>query len=418
MAGVNDNQEYLPEYRLKEYSQAELDVYSLEFPVYESPKVSVIIPVYNELAHTLHCLQSVRQYQPEVSYEIIVADDCSTDRTEEVLKQVKGLRYIRNPENLRFLRSCNRVVDFARGEFVFLLNNDTMVTEGWLDELLVVFDRYPDAGLVGSKLLFPDGLLQEAGGIIWSDASGWNYGRNDEPQRAKYCYLKEVDYVSGAAILFPKALFLELGKFDERFAPAYYEEADLAFQIRAAGKKVYFQPESKIVHYEGISNGTNVNAGIKKYQLDNKDKFYHKWKETLSKENFTNGEKVFWARDRSRNKELLLFFIGGFSGAAQNSRALMEALSTLAREGKNIKIVADSSSFLYENKIILQKQMIEFIDVRDWATYKLEIVGGSVTQYSIGNLVQPVSDDHIKSIAIDCSSEEIVRQISTGALKK
>ena len=93
-------------------------------------------------------------------------------------------------------------------------------------------EKEKNAGIVGSKLIYPDGTLQEAGGIIYSDASGCNYGRNDNPNALWYNYTKEVDYISGASIMLKKELWDELGGFDEYFAPAYYEDTDLAFRIR------------------------------------------------------------------------------------------------------------------------------------------------------------------------------------------
>ena len=149
----------------------------------------------------------------------------------------------------------------AKGDHLFFLNNDTLVSKIGLEPLLAIFDRFSDAGLAGSKLLFPDGTLQEAGGIIWDDGSAWNYGRSDDPDKPEYNYVRETDYISGCAILVPRALWEKLGGFDEDFAPAYCEDSDLALRIRAAGRKVYYSPFSTIVHLEGLSLGKDVTAG-------------------------------------------------------------------------------------------------------------------------------------------------------------
>ena len=326
------------------HSEEELASITITFPETQQPRVSVIIPVYNQIDHTLHCLKSIQIHFPRTSFEIIVADDCSTDSTESVLSRQDGITLVRHKENLGFLRSCNRAVEFARGEFVFLLNNDTAVKPGWLDSLVQVFDLKQDAGIVGSKLIFPTGELQEAGGIIWNDASGWNYGRNQDPDAPEYCYLKETDYISGAAMMFPRELFNELGRFDEAYVPAYYEDTDLAFAVRDAGRKVYFQPASVIVHYEGISHGTDTGSGIKQHQVVNQQTFLNKWKTVLESEHYPNAEQVLTARERSADKTNVLVidhYVPHYDKDA-GSRSTYLYLKLLVESGCNVKFLGDN----------------------------------------------------------------------------
>ena len=250
-------------------------------PTSENPRVSIIIPVHNKFAYTAACLRSLAGHADATPFEVIVVDDLSTDSTAARLAEIDGIRSIRNAENLGFVGSCNAGADLARGEFVLFLNNDTVVTADWLEALLRCFDEEPKAGLVGSRLVYPDGRLQEAGGIIFNDGSGWNYGRFEDPEDSRFVYRREADYCSGAAIMLRRELFEELGRFDQRYAPAYYEDTDLAFAVRAAGLKVFYEPRSRVIHFEGITAGTDTGIGMKRYQVINREKFLDKWRDAL-----------------------------------------------------------------------------------------------------------------------------------------
>ena len=277
----------------------------LEFAEVLEPTVSVVIPVYNHARVTYRCLQSLWKNSSTNSLEVIVVDDCSTDETPVLLERMKGIRVVRNEKNSGFILSCNAGAAAARGEYIWFLNNDTILTSGSLDVLVGTFLDFPDAGLVGSKLIYPDGKLQEAGGIIWQDASGCNYGRGDDPEKPEYSYLRDVDWCSGASIMIPNFLFHELGGFDRRYLPAYYEDVDLAFTVRKAGKRVLLQPLSRIVHAEGVSSGTDIREGVKSFQQINKAKFYQKWKDTLARQG-SSGVNRSWKKDRYAKRRILM----------------------------------------------------------------------------------------------------------------
>ena len=246
-----------------------------------TPRASIVIPVYNQAAHTLACLRALAEYPPLARCEILVVDDGSSDQTGDWMAQVSGLHYHRRAQNGGFIAACNDGAARARGEFLVFLNNDTVPQPGWLDALLETFDHTPDTGLAGAQLLYPDGRLQEAGGVVFSDGSAWNYGRFESPQDPRFASLRAADYCSGAAIAIRRELFHSLGGFDTRYAPAYYEDTDLAFAVRARGQRVLYQPRSRVVHLEGITSGTDLNSGAKAYQARNRERFAQKWSDAL-----------------------------------------------------------------------------------------------------------------------------------------
>lgn len=279
---------------------------SIVFDEWDSPKVSIIIPVYNQFLYTYNCLQAIKNNSGDVKYEVIIGDDCSTDKVKNLEDIISGIKVVHNTENKKFLLNCNNAAKYARGKYILFLNNDTQVQPNWLEPLVKIMDADSMVGMVGSKLVYPNGQLQEAGGILWKDGSAWNYGHLSNPELSEYCYVKETDYVSGAAIMIRNSLWQEIGGFDEKFAPAYYEDTDLAFEVRKHGYKVCMQPLSIVVHFEGISNGTDLSSGLKSYQQKNQKTFYDKWRQILNKEHFYNGENVYLAKDRAQTKKRIL----------------------------------------------------------------------------------------------------------------
>lgn len=247
-----------------------------------APVASLVIPVYNAFAHTLACLRALAAHPPAVTFEVIVVDDGSGDDTAAALPRIGGVRYRRRAQNGGFIAACNDGAAMARGEYLVFLNNDTVPQPGWLDALIAAFAEDARIGLVGAQLLYPDGRLQEAGGVVFADGSAWNYGKFASPDDPRYAYARDCDYASGAAIAIPRALFAELGGFDTRYAPAYYEDTDLAFAVRTVGKRTVYCPASRVVHVEGVSAGTDTNVGMKAYQVRNRDVFAAHRREALA----------------------------------------------------------------------------------------------------------------------------------------
>ncbi len=253
-------------------------------PHSDAPVASIVIPVYNQCAHTLACLRALAAHPPIAACEIVVIDDGSSDATAQWMPQIEGLRYHVRPQNGGFIAACNDGLRLSRGQYVVLLNNDTIPQPGWLDALLDTFKNNPLAGLVGAQLLYPDGRLQESGGVVFADGSCWSYGRFESAEDPRFSSLRDTDYCSGAALAIPRDLFEQLGGLDSRYAPAYYEDTDLAFKVRAAGRRVLVQPASRVVHDEGTSNGTDTGSGIKAYQVRNQQVFADKWHAALQQQ--------------------------------------------------------------------------------------------------------------------------------------
>ena len=252
-------------------------LHPIAFPAVEKPQVSVIIPAHNKVEVTYYCLSALLVAHNRASFEVILVDDASTDDTATIEEIVTGIRVLRNAEPQRFIRACNAGVAAARGDHVVLLNNDTEPTVGWLDALLDAFARLDNVGLAGAKLLYPDGKLQEAGGIVWGSGNPWNYGNRANPWEPRFSYARQADYLSGAALMTTKRIWDEVGGLSSYLEPMYFEDTDLAFKIRDAGYKTWFVPASLVYHFEGMTSGTDVTQGFKKHQELNRPKFKRQW---------------------------------------------------------------------------------------------------------------------------------------------
>ena len=331
-------------------------------PQADAPRASIVVPVYNHFHHTRTCLAALAAMTDASSFEVIVVDDCSSDESAKRLPLVEGLLYVRNPENLGFIGACNAGAAIARGEFIVFLNNDTAVQPGWLDALLDTFDQHENVGLVGAKLVYPDGRLQEAGGIVFSDGSGWNYGRFDDPADARYNYVREVDYCSGAAIALRTELLREFGGFDAHYTPAYYEDTDLAMKVRAAGLRVLYQPKSVVVHFEGVTSGTDTaGSGTKRYQVINQAKFLERWREVLAS-HAPPGTDIAIAREhRARKRVLIIDATTPQPDHDSGSLRLVNLMKVLRADGCAVTFFADNRAWVEGYTEALQQLGVEVL---------------------------------------------------------
>lgn len=258
------------------------------FPRVENPLVSIIIPVYNQYDYTKACLYTVLNTVHDIDYEIIIADDNSTDQTENILNEVENIVIAKNWINLGFLKNVNSAAKEAKGKYICLLNNDTIPKDNWLKYLLETMESKDDIGIVGAKFLATNGKLHEAGCFMSKQGIPGQYGFNQEVNDPEFNEEKEVDYCSGCGVLIKKSAWEEIGGFDEQFAPAFYEDPDLSFAFKYnLGLKTFYQPKAEIIHFHNISyqhvNDHTAHA--------NRPKFQQKWEKELNSGNYRDLDK-------------------------------------------------------------------------------------------------------------------------------
>ena len=336
----------------------------LILPFHETPKVSVVIPVYNKFEFTYDCVKALLETQNAASFEVIIVDDQSSDETLLAPVVFPGATVLRNDRNLGFVGGCNRGAAAAKGEYIFFLNNDTKVHDFSLDALLDVFRLHENVGIAGSKLLFGDGKLQEAGGIIWiwRFGDGWNYGRGQDPADPRFNYVRDTDYVSGAALMISKVLCDEISGFNPDLAPGYYEDTDMAFRVRSMGYRTLYQPRSVVTHFEGVSSGNDLTQGMKRYQLINGRKFFMRWKHVLA-DHALNGIEP--EKEKERNARLRVLFVDATTPTPNEdagSNAAMTHMRALQALGAKVTFVpSDNMTHLGKISSELQDLGIEFL---------------------------------------------------------
>lgn len=256
------------------------------FPLLEAHApvdVSIIVPVYNKWALTRACLNSllIAGRATGLRYEVIIADDGSDDETLQAGELYPNLKVVRTSRNSGFLMNCKHAAAHACGRHILFLNNDTVVLPGWLEPMVRALDEDPRIAIAGSRLLYPDGSIQETGAVLFSDGSAGNIGRGHARQTRLYSLSREVDYATGASMLVRGAFWREIGGFDGRYMPAYCEDSDLAMTARERGYRVVCVSNSQVIHFEHGSYAAESAAQPKALASVNGAKFLAKWAETL-----------------------------------------------------------------------------------------------------------------------------------------
>ena len=275
----------------------------LELPESENPTVTILLVLFNRAELTLASLKSIAAHSG-VESEIVIVDNASTDETVQLLQRLKGARIIQNRSNRHFLVAANQAAAQSRGRYLLLLNNDAQLLPGALQSALQTLQSSKEIGAVGGRIILLDGRLQEAGNIVWRDGSCVGYGRGDGPFAPMYSFRRDVDYCSGAFLLTPRRTWQELQGFDEKFAPAYYEETDYCFRLRERGLRVVYEPDATVLHYEfGSSPSTSSAIDL---QTRNRQVFLERHRRVLEKRPTAAAKHVISARSLNAAQRILV----------------------------------------------------------------------------------------------------------------
>jgi len=250
----------------------------------DDPLVSIIILNYNKAKVTLQCIEEVWKHTKGAKYEIIVVDNGSELYDKKLLEQANSSCYklIGLSKNRFFGEGNNIGSENAKGKYLLFLNNDAFVTPDWLMPLVSAVNSDGTAA-AGPKFLYPDGKLQEAGAYINSDGTALQRGKFDDPDKPEYNSVLEVDYCSAACLIVRHDLFDKVLGFDLCWEPAYYEDTDLCFKLKALNKKIMYIPSSKIVHLENLTSSDDKFPLKLNNIVDiNREKFVRRYKNILN----------------------------------------------------------------------------------------------------------------------------------------
>ena len=266
----------------------------VRYPLHEKPLVSILIPTRNQLGYLQRCVESLIEKTQYPAYEILIIDNDSDDAEARTYldmlaaqeEQLAGrLRVLRHPGPFNFSAMNNRAVEQARGDYLLLLNNDTAALhEDWLDEMVSHALR-PEVGVVGAKLLFPDGKIQHAGVILGMRGPAEHPFIGQPPEYRGYfgraMLTQNLSAVTGACLLISKALYQELGGLDEQRFKVSYNDIDLCLKVREAGHKIVFTPWAMLLHEGSASQRGEVekkpSAEKEQRFAGEKMAFYQKW---------------------------------------------------------------------------------------------------------------------------------------------
>ncbi|WP_134699061.1 glycosyltransferase [Ammoniphilus sp. YIM 78166] len=273
------------------------------FPKFIQPKISIILTKGSTFKRMYYCIKSIIQKTCDISYEVVLINEGPL--SEKLRKYFPNIKIVEIPTKQGFLTLLNYVAGSALGDYVVFLASDSKVKENWLGHLFETMERDKQIGVIGPKLLDPNGKIWASGGVVWKNGKKTLYGKGDDKRNYQYNYLKEVDYLPSVCIMMRASILKHLRGGDSRFTSPAYEDMDLAFRCRQLGYKVVYEPTSEVIFYPSDKDSIS-RRGKRVIRKRNRTEFVNKWRHILYSENFKKGKDVFWARDRSRNKKTVV----------------------------------------------------------------------------------------------------------------
>lgn len=295
----------------------------------DRPDVSVVVVLFKQAGLARQTLSALAD-QTGICFETIVVDNASGEETERLTQRLHGVHLECNVENIGFLRAANQGAALARGRHILFLNSDAILHEGALGHAVRRLDDDASIGAVGGRIVLADGTLQEAGCIAYRTGSTSGYGRGRDPKASEFCFIRDVDFCSGAFLMIRHALWQQLGGFDDAYAPAYYEDTDLCLRIQDAGYRVVYDPSIWLTHFEWASAESSKQAVD--LMVKNSDRFATRHKARLAQRPDPTQAKPYSDRWLARRKTRILIIDNAVphmavGGGLPRARLILQALA-------------------------------------------------------------------------------------------
>ncbi len=307
--------------------------------VADAPVVSVLLPVMTAPDRALGCIGSLTSVMEKGLTEVIVMANGLSVADRRVLEGRDDIVVVRSSTNLGFAGGNNLAAHHARGRYLLLVNDDSTVAAGCVERLLATAEADPAIGAVGCRILSADGSLQEAGSVLWRDGWATHVGAGLPGDTDRFAYVRDVDYASANGLLVRRSAWDAVGGFDERYFPAYFEDADLCLTLRRHHHRVVYEPRARLAHLEGQSTSPRYRNFLLRH---NRDLFVAKWSDELAvrscRPTHPDDVAVERAIHRARGAPPRVLVVAGATGGQIGALAA-DVAEQLARQGWAVTLV-------------------------------------------------------------------------------